>query len=100
MSDDADPQTDLRIENCILDACAARGPDKSVCPSEIARELDPQHWRPLMPPVRAVAARLTREGRIRTTRGGVDVDAESAGGPIRLHAAHGLRARRSVPGIS
>jgi hypothetical protein len=76
----------LRIRTAILTACAERGADSSVCPSEVARGLDPDHWRGLMEPVRTAAAALAREGRIRITQGGVDVDPDSIRGPVRLRA--------------
>lgn len=76
--------SDERIEKAILAACKARGPESSVCPSEVARALDPEHWRPLMEPVRAAAANLARVGRIRMTQRGVEVDPERIRGAIRL----------------
>jgi hypothetical protein len=74
------------IVMAILAATAARGPGRSVCPSEIARALDPAGWRALMPAVRAAAAALAAEGAIRVTQRGVAVDAATARGPIRLAA--------------
>jgi hypothetical protein len=72
-----------RIEAAILDALAARGPGKSVCPSEIARALAAD-WRSLMPEIRRVAGALAAEGRLAATRRGAVVDPETPGGPIRL----------------
>lgn len=66
---------------------AARRAGATICPSEVARDLAGNadaDWRPLMADVRRVAARLAAEGRLRVTRGERDVDAQSAGGPIRL----------------
>lgn len=88
------------IERAILDACTQRGADRTICPSEVARALDAQHWRDLMPAVRAVASRLAEAGLIRVTRRGVEVHAESPGGPIRLQLAAGVTARTSAPGNS
>ncbi|MDX2080093.1 MAG: DUF3253 domain-containing protein [Terrimicrobiaceae bacterium] len=65
-----------------IETLAASRPG-TFCPSEVARRLTTD-WRPLMPAVRAVAAVLVREGRLRCTRRGRAVDPESAGGPIRL----------------
>ena len=62
---------------------AARGPDRTICPSEVARALAAD-WRPLLPAVRAEAARLAAEGRIAVTQKGRPVDAETARGPVRL----------------
>lgn len=58
----------------------------SFCPSEVARALAGD-WRPLMPVVRAAAARLADEGRIVVTQKGVAVDARTARGAIRLRGA-------------
>jgi len=65
---------------------AARADGATVCPSEVARFLagDDARWRALMPAVRAAAAELARAGRLSVTRGGIEVDAMSPGGPIRL----------------
>ncbi|MGF1659814.1 MAG: DUF3253 domain-containing protein [Rubrimonas sp.] len=73
------------VEAAILSAVAARGAGKSVCPSEVARALAAD-WRPLMPEVRAAAARLAARGALRVTRKGVDVDPLAPGGTIRLSA--------------
>jgi hypothetical protein len=74
------------IAAAILHAAAARGPDKSVCPSEVARTLDPARWRALMPAVRAAALELARDGRIRITRRGRALDGPLRGA-IRLRLA-------------
>lgn len=76
---------DPRIEPVLLSLCAARGPDRSICPSEVARALA-EDWRPLMPDVRSVAARLAEEGRVLVLQRGKAVDARTARGPIRLSA--------------
>ncbi len=78
--------TDAAIEHGIFDLLAARRPGATVCPSEVARALEPDgaRWRALMPQVRQVAQQLALQGRLRVTRGGVPVDATDAGGPIRL----------------
>ena len=70
----------------ILARVAARGPGGSICPSEVARALA-EDWRPLMPAVRAEAARLAAEGRIVVTQRGAPVDLPAARGPIRLARA-------------
>ncbi len=75
---------DQAIVQTLLELLAKRAGGATVCPSDVARVLAPQDWRPLMPQVRRVAAALAAEGRLRVTRGGVEVDAESGGGPIRL----------------
>ncbi|MFN6924472.1 MAG: DUF3253 domain-containing protein [Tabrizicola sp.] len=69
-----------RIRAAILDLALARGRDRSLCPSEVARTLAAD-WRPLMPEVRAVAATMPE---IMATQGGAEVDPVAAKGPIRL----------------
>jgi hypothetical protein len=76
-----------RIAAAILAATAARGAGRSVCPSEVARAVEPADWRALMPAVRAAAAALAADGAIRVTQGGREVDAATARGPIRLSVA-------------
>jgi hypothetical protein len=77
--------SELDAEQAILELLAARGPGKTICPSEAARLLGGDDgFRPLMPLVRAAAAALAAEGRVEATRAGRPVDPESPGGPIRL----------------
>jgi len=75
---------DRSVEEAIVALLERRRPDASVCPSEVAREIAPDDWRPLMPRVRAVAAKLGADGRVRATQGAEEVDALAARGPIRL----------------
>ncbi|MCS6779991.1 MAG: DUF3253 domain-containing protein [Geminicoccaceae bacterium] len=85
-----------RIAAAIREAVAARGPGKSLCPSEIARSLAAEEaaWRALMPAVRAVAARLAETGELLVTQRGRPVDPATAKGPIRL----ALPAKGAEPG--
>lgn len=80
----ADPPDPATIAAVILDLVRARGPGKTICPSEAARRLDPTAWRALMPSVREVAARLHDQGRIAVTQRGQPIDPLVAKGPIRL----------------
>jgi hypothetical protein len=80
------PNTDA-IATEILRQTAARGADKSICPSEVARALAPEEdaWRRLMGTVRAAAIRLAREGQVEVLRKGKPVDpAAEIRGVIRL----------------
>lgn len=64
---------------------AARAPESSICPSDVARSLgEKDTWRALMDPVRAAAARMADDGTIIVTQGKDTVDIRSARGPIRL----------------
>jgi len=74
---------DADIAAAILSLAEARGPGRTLCPSDAARRLS-DDWRPLMPEVRRVAGTLVREGRIVATQKGAEVDPETARGPIRL----------------
>ncbi len=81
------PVTTADIEALIFGLLAARRQGATICPSEVCRALvtgDDRPWRPLMPQVRQVAHDLAQAGRLRVTRQGVQVDATSPGGPIRL----------------
>jgi hypothetical protein len=76
----------------ILRQTEARGADKSICPSEVARALEPEEaaWRRLLGPVRATAIRLAREGRVEVLRKGKPVDPlAEIRGVIRLRIAGG-----------
>jgi hypothetical protein len=74
----------------ILRQTAARGPAKSICPSEVARALAPDGWRPLMDPVRRTALALRAEGRVEVLRKGRPIDAtEVPRGVIRLRQPAG-----------
>ncbi len=74
-----------RIEAEILTLIERRGPDKTICPSDVARSLaGDEAFRPLMPHVRESAATLAERGKIRVTQKGSAVDARTARGPIRL----------------
>lgn len=77
----ADPD---RIRATILDLLQRRDPGKTICPSDAARALAGERFRPLMAPVRDVAATLADEGQIEVTQRGRPVDPRGARGPIRL----------------
>lgn len=83
---EASAQEDQAIMDTILTLLAARAPSASICPSDVARALSPDEriWRAQMPVIRRVAAQLAAEGRVKVTRGSVEVDALSKGGPIRI----------------
>jgi hypothetical protein len=71
--------TDAEVAAAIRARLAGRAP-RTICPSEVARDLA-SDWRPLMPRVRAVAAAMSD---VVATRRGVPVDPEAQGGPVRL----------------
>ena len=87
-----------RIRACVLELLIARGPGRSICPSEAARMLAMStgaHWQDLMRPVRTVAAAMAEAGAIEVLQHESVVDISDVRGPVRLrlHALHGERKR-------
>jgi hypothetical protein len=75
---------DRALETAIGDLLDARGAGRTICPSEAARRVDPEHWRDLMEPARRPARRLVDAGGIEMTQQGHPVDPSTAKGPVRL----------------
>lgn len=78
---------DSTIQKTILQLLDARGPGKTICPSEVARALagdTRSEWEPLMEPVRAVAATMVEQETLLVTQRGHTVDIATAKGPVRL----------------
>ena len=76
-----------RIEETILALVEERGAGKTICPSEAARAIagsKPDEWSRLMGPVRQVAVRLMKEGRIVIRRKGRPVDPDDFRGVYRI----------------
>ncbi|MDY6949056.1 MAG: DUF3253 domain-containing protein [Pseudomonadota bacterium] len=67
----------------ILELLQARGPDKTICPSELLSGEDKQNPA-LMEQVRASARTLVSQDLIEFTQRGKVVDPAAARGPIRL----------------
>ncbi|GAA2356102.1 hypothetical protein Cme02nite_49120 [Catellatospora methionotrophica] len=61
-----------------------RRPDATICPSDAARVAGGDAWRSLMTAAREVAGELSRQGVLTVRQHGVDVDAATAVGPVRL----------------
>ncbi len=76
--------TDRRLEHAIDTLLDARARGATICPSEAARAVGGEDWRPLMEPARRAARRLVAAGRVEITQGGRVVDPSTAKGPIRL----------------
>jgi hypothetical protein len=72
------------ILSTILFIANQRGPEKSTCPSEIARMLFPDDWREHMKDVVDVAIDLHNQGKVVITQKGIPVDVEHIKGPIRI----------------
>jgi len=79
--------SDDLIENAILTLAEQRGPGKSICPSEAAREAFPEDWQARMRHIRAAAVHLARQGQVVILRKGKPVDPETFKGVYRIAIA-------------
>lgn len=77
--------TDEQVRDAIVGLLQNRAPLATICPSEAARALAPDAWRPLMPRVRAVAVALAKVGVLEIRSGGRTISPDQRlRGPIRL----------------
>jgi hypothetical protein len=85
------PTSNDPAEQAILALVIARGPDKSICPTEAARALaghpPDEKWRGSLSPIRLAAQRLAKAGKIQILRKGKPIAPEDARGVIRLRLA-------------
>lgn len=73
------------IAETMLALLGERAAGATICPSEVARALEPAGWRALMPRVREVAARLTEAGRVELRQRGKPVESlREIRGPMRI----------------
>jgi hypothetical protein len=79
-----DQQFAQRAEATIRALLRQRGPDKTICPSDVARAIGGEAWRARMESVREVAKDLVRAGTLEVRQKGVRVDPRTARGPIRF----------------
>lgn len=75
---------DSRLQRAILDLLVQRRDGATICPSDAARAVAPEDWRPLMDAARAAAQRLVEAGEVDVTQGGEVVDLATARGPVRI----------------
>lgn len=78
------------VQRAVLAHLAARAPDATICPSEVARALvgphsSPRDWREAMPWVHAAVDKLQAEGAVRLLWKGRLLAARS--GPYRIAAS-------------
>ena len=78
---------DEALEAAIREILSERASGLSICPSEAARRVEPEHWRELMEPTRAAARRLVAAGEVEITQKGKPVDPSTAKGPVRVRRA-------------
>lgn len=79
--------SDEELAETILRLATERGGDRTIAPMDVARALGGDHpdgWGPLMQPIRAVAVRLMKDGRLVITRKGRPVDPDDFRGVYRL----------------
>lgn len=74
----------MSVPTTILALAAARGSDKTICPSEVARTLWPEGWRTHMEEVRTAAFALRDEGKIQILQKGKEVPGTVVKGPLRI----------------
>ena len=84
---------DARLRDQILVLVEQRGSGKTICPSEVARAVRPNDWRPLMKKVRRAAILLADGGHISIYRKGKPIPTDQVRGVIRL----GRPAPQSAP---
>ncbi len=74
-----------RIDATMLTLARHRAPDRTICPSDVARAIGGESWRALMPLVRDRARSLARKGDVVVLQRGepVDLNAEWKG-PLRI----------------
>jgi hypothetical protein len=77
-------EQDLALERAVITLLEQRPAGATICPSEAARAVGGEDWRPLMEPARRAVRRLVVAGRVEVTQGGRVVDASTARGPIRV----------------
>jgi hypothetical protein len=72
------------IEDTILSLLADAAPGKSIAPDQVARAVDAEGWRRILPQVRATAVGLARQGRLVITRHGKPADPDTFKGVWRM----------------
>ena len=75
------------IRQAVLSAATERGPEKTTCPSEIARTIFPADWRDHMAEVKNAAIALQKAGKVQITQRGSPIDVDNIKGPIRIRIA-------------
>lgn len=79
--------SDEAVVETIIQLCAAAGLDDSIRPEDVALELRPEDWQPLLKRVRLVAKQLAQAGHIIILRKGKPVDPNDFKGLIRLRVS-------------
>ena len=77
-------QQRTKISETILSMADERGPEKSTCPSEVARRLFPDDWRNHMKEIVDEAIELHNQAKVVITQKGLPIDVNHIKGPIRI----------------
>lgn len=80
--------TDQAAETAILTLVEARGPGKSICPTEAAQILSDADWRRRLPEIKQAAIRLAKSGQVWILRKGKPVDPDDFKGVYRITVRH------------
>lgn len=72
------------VEETLFTLLAGLEPGKSVSPEKVARAVDAEGWRRVLPQVRSTAVGLARAGRVVVIRHNKPVDPERFKGVYRL----------------
>lgn len=72
------------LEVMIMDLLMIRGRTKSICPSEVARQIDNENFKEYMEDIRCAARRLVLKEKIEITQKNKLVESLNFKGPIRL----------------
>jgi uncharacterized protein DUF3253 len=76
-----------RLRAVVLTLAGHRAPDRTICPSDVARAVGGASWRSQMDPVRDVVRDLARSGDVEVTQRGIVLDADGEWrGPVRIRA--------------
>jgi len=75
---------DRELEAAIIDLLQDRPQRATICPSEAARAVQSDAWRPLLERTRRAARRLVEAGSVVILQDGRPVDPATARGPIRI----------------
>lgn len=75
---------DKALEAALREKLGRVRPGGTVCPSDAARAVSKDDWRPMMDAARQAARRLVESGEAEITQHGEVVDLDTAIGPIRV----------------
>ena len=84
------------VDAAVMAALDGRREGSSICPSEVARAIDPKRWRERLDDVRAAVVRLSLARRIVVTQAGCVVDPLVARGAIRIRTAPNARGAEGI----